>query len=167
MGLWRIIMLMAMMITGLSIFYLSYRLGRFSFFKERKLKFFGGAFFVVLGFVLIGIFLNFINAIVCIIYLTLILLICDFIWWFVQKFKSKKINSDWSFLTAVVLTFSVLLLGWYNAHHVWQTDYKIKTGKNIQNTKIAMFADAMLAIIKGMYMGAILPDFSNLICSLS
>lgn len=142
MGLWRIIMLTAMMITGLSIFYLSYRLGRFSFFKERKLKFFGGAFFVVLGFSLIGVFLNFINAIVCIIYLTLISLICDFIWWFIQKFKSKKINSDGSFLTAVVLTFSILLLGWYNAHHVWQTDYKIQTDKNIQNMKIAMFADA-------------------------
>ena len=142
MGLWRIIMLTAMMITGLSIFYLSYRLGRFSFFKERKLKFFGGAFFVVLGFSLIGVFLNFINAIVCLAYLTLISLICDLIWWIIQKFKSKKINSDWSFLTAVVLTFSVLLLGWYNAHHVWQTDYKIQTDKNIQNMKIAMFADA-------------------------
>ena len=32
---------------------------------------------------------------------------------------------------------------------------------------IAMFADAMFAIMSGMYIGAILPDFSNLICSLS
>ncbi len=142
MGLWRIIMLMAMMITGLSIFYLSYRFGCFSFFKGKRLKFFGGAFFVVLGFSLIGVFFNFINAIVCIIYLTLISLICDFTFWIVQKFKTKKINSDCSFLTSVILTFSALLLGWYNAHHVWQTDYKIQTDKNIHNIKIAMFADA-------------------------
>lgn len=142
MGLWRIIMLTAMIVTGLSVFYLSYRLGRFSFFKGRKLKFFGGAFFVVMGFSLMGIFLNFINAIICVIYLTMISLVCDLIWWIIQKFKSKKINSDGSFLTAIVLTFLALLLGWCNAHHVWQTDYKIKTGKNIQNMKIAMFADA-------------------------
>jgi len=142
MGLWRIIMLTAMMITGLSVFYLSYRLGRFSFFKGRKLKFFGGAFFVVMGFSLMGVFLNFINAIICVIYLTLISLVCDFLFWIYQKISRKTLNYNRSFLLALVLTVFSLSLGWYNVHYVWQTDYKIQTNKNIQNIKIAMFADA-------------------------
>lgn len=144
MGLWRIIMLTAMIVTGLSVFYLSYRLGRFSFSKSnaKKLKFFGGAFFVVMGFSLIAFFLNFINAIVCLIYLTMVSLVCDFLFWIYQKISRKTLNYNRSFLLALVLTVFSLSLGWYNAHHVWQTDYKIQTDKNIQNMKIAMFADS-------------------------
>jgi predicted MPP superfamily phosphohydrolase len=33
-------------------------------------------------------------------------------------------------------------VGWYLAHNVWQTDYRLVTPKNIQDLKIIMFADA-------------------------
>ena len=137
MGLWRIIMMTALAITGLAIFYLSYRLGRFSFLKNnpKKLRFFGGAFFVVLAFGLLVLLLNAVNAVICVIYLTLISLLCDFILWLYQKLCRKKLKHDWAFPVAVLLTFLALSLGWYNAHHVWQTDYKIQTDKNIHNIK--------------------------------
>lgn len=144
MNMWRLIMLIALAITGMCIFYLSYRLGKFSFVKSnpKKLKFFGGAFFVVLIFAVIAFLLKPVNAVIVVFYLTLFSLLSDLLVWLYQKIIRHRFKHDWAFPSAILLTFLSLLLGWYNAHHVWQTDYTLTTNKKVPNLKVALIADS-------------------------
>lgn len=63
--------------------------------------------------------------------------------------ESKNIDSGKfrPYLTGIiVLCFEICYfsVGWYQAHHVWRTEYTLKTDKDlgIDNLKVAMFADS-------------------------
>lgn len=38
--------------------------------------------------------------------------------------------------------FVYLCVGWYQAHHIWQKDYTIKTDKKVGNIKVALLSDS-------------------------
>ena len=147
MRMWLIIMYVTLAVTGGCLFYLSYKVGRLPFFEKavgnsRLRRFFGGAFVVFSIFGIIGFFLNLINAIVCIVYLSMIWIVCDAAFFSIGKIGKKTFEKKSVALVAFTATVFSLSVGWYRAHNVWQTPYAIESDKEIQDLKIIMFADS-------------------------
>ena len=82
MKMWIIIMLTALLMTGIALLYLSWRVSLFDLIGSADLpkwrRFIRGLLLVVLLFVIVGKLLNPVNAIVCVFYLAMIWLLCDF-----------------------------------------------------------------------------------------
>ena len=147
MSMWLIIMWTTLALTGVALVYLSTRVCRFNCIQRitqnvetRKAAVCGG---IVFGlFAVLVLILNFVNAIVCAIYFALIWLVCDMLFYPVQKIRKKAFKCYYAGGAAVILSIAALVCGWYLDHHVWQTDYVLKTNKNIDPLKIVMFADS-------------------------
>lgn len=147
MFMWMMIMYTTLALTGAALVYLSDRVSRFGFMadlvqKGRNAQVAVGAVVVFLIFALIGLAINFMNAIICAIYFALAWLVCDLLFWFISKFRKQSFKRYYAGGAAVVLAFAALCLGWYQDHHVWKTEYNLTTAKDINNIKILMFADS-------------------------
>ena len=145
--MWMMIMYTTLALTGAALVYLSDRVSRFGFMaklvqKGRNAQVAVGAVVVFSVFALIGLAINFMNAIICAIYFALAWLICDLLFWLIFKFRKQSFKRYYAGGAAVVLAFSALCLGWYQDHHVWKTEYNLATSKDIKNIKILMFADS-------------------------
>lgn len=62
----------------------------------------------------------------------------------VTHFTGRQFTVNWQGWLAIVSSVIYLAIGWYLLHHVWQTDYSLKTDKAVK-LKIAMFADSHLS----------------------
>ena len=149
MSMWFIILLVALILTALALFYLSCAVCRFycfsHFIENRRMrKILVGGGIVLLSFACIWLVLGFANAIVCSIYFAMIWIITDIVFFFVRKIKKCTFKKYYAGGVAVALSVLSLSVGWFLDHHVWQTDYSLSSSKNIQPLKIAMFADAHL-----------------------
>ncbi|MBR1944755.1 MAG: metallophosphoesterase [Alphaproteobacteria bacterium] len=146
MTMWLVIMYVTLMITGSSLLYLSNRVSKFRIFKvseeKKKNRFVPSAFVVFLIFGLIGLAINFINAVVCAIYFALIWLVSDAVFFVVEKIRHKPFEKYFAGMFAIVASIAALSCGWYLNHNVWQTTYVIETDKNVKDMKIIMFADS-------------------------
>lgn len=146
MTMWLVIMYVTLMITGSSLLYLSNRVSKFRIFKtseeKKKNRFMLGTLTVFLIFGLIGLILNFINAVVCAIYFALIWLVSDVVFFVVEKIRHKPFEKYFAGMFAIVASIAALSCGWYLNHNVWQTTYVIETDKNVKDMKIIMFADS-------------------------
>lgn len=147
MMMWMIIMWTTLASAGMALLYLSNRVCRFGFMdiisrKNDKLK---GALGVVLVFglfAIIGIYLNFMNAIVCAVYFALIWLFCDIAEQIIKKIGKLSFKCYYFGVLAAILSISALGYGWYLDHNVWKTEYNLTTSKAVSKLKIAMFADS-------------------------
>ena len=92
---------------------------------------------------------NFINAIICAIYVAMIWAVSDFIFWILQKFFQISFQHYYAGWTAIIASIAILLTGWYLNHHAWQVDYVVKTSKKIEPLKIVMFADSHIGTTFG------------------
>ena len=147
MRMWLIIMWTTLIATCLGLFYLSNRVNKFGFMSRlakghTKRQAIYSILLVFLSFYLIGFSINFMNAIVCVIYFTLLWAISDFIFGIIQKVRQKGFARYYAGGVAVLTSVLALSIGWYLDHHVWQTDYYFTTDKNIKNLKIIEFADS-------------------------
>ena len=146
MTMWLVIMYATLMITGASLLYLSNRVGKFRIFKtseeKKKNRFMLGTLTVFLIFGLIGLAINFINAVVCAIYFALIWLVSDVVFFVVEKIRHKPFEKYFAGMFAIVASIAALSCGWYLNHNVWQTTYVIETDKAVKDIKIIMFADS-------------------------
>ena len=75
-------------------------------------------------------------------YLALIWVLSDLVFWLIEKFSHLTFEHYYAGWTAILITIITLSIGWYLDHHVWQTNYNLKTNKEISGLKIAMFADS-------------------------
>lgn len=145
--MWIIIMWTTLIITGMALVYVSNRVCKFGFIRrltkedEKRKAFIGGG-IVFGGFGVLCWLLNFMNAIVCIVYFALAWLICDFIFFLTEKLRKQPFKRYYSGSCAVIIALAALIYGWYAAHNVWRTEYNLVTAKNIENLKIVMFADS-------------------------
>ena len=139
MGMWLVIMFVGLLFTAVSLLYLKSRVEKFSPVNVKN-KSLISSLIVVLIFSVIGISLNFINAIICAIYFAMIWCICDLVFGRIKK-SYKHYYAGW---VATILSIIILSCGWYLGHNVWKTEYNIITQKSIPNLKIAMFADSHL-----------------------
>ena len=147
MTMWLIIMWVTLVITGMALVYLCGRMIKFGC----VLKLTGNdpkcqamiCGITVFGiFALIGATMHFMNAIVCAVYFAMIWIVCDLCFWLWQKICRCTFKRYYAGATAIILSIAALSCGWYLDHHVWQTNYTLTTDKNIENLKIAMFADS-------------------------
>ena len=93
-------------------------------------------------------FINIFAVIVALIHLFFIWVLCDFIAWIYRKCAKKQRTRNIEGACAIVLTAAVLCMGWYLAHHVYETDYRFETNKPLPDghLRVAMLADSHLSI---------------------
>ena len=147
MKLWFIIMHTVLITTGCAFIYLSTRFAKLSFVNYLSKSKFLSKFAICVGMVLalfgiISFAIGYINAIVCIIYLSLIWIFTDIAFYIIKKLTQKDFSYNLTGIIASVLTISALSAGWYLNHNVWQTTYSLTTQKELPDLRIAMFADS-------------------------
>ena len=146
MSLWQIIGIMLLVISIFSVAYISLRISNFEFFanfcKNKIIKLFIAFVIVATIFGMLVWQLKFINAVIVFLYASIIWLICDVLFWGVQKLRKKNFKYYYAGWLAIIISCLYLFNGWYQAHNVWKTDYNIITNKKVQNLRIIMFADA-------------------------
>ena len=149
MTMWVIIMWVAMTMLAASIGYLASRLSlilpadlfvHWSFFKRICLCI--GA--VLSVGVILAVCIDVINAMVCLLYLALIWLAADIVFWFLHKFFSISVAYPYVGATAVVIAVAALSVGWYLNHCAWAAHYELTTEKQVPPLKVVMFADSHL-----------------------
>lgn len=111
---------------------------------KKWLSFVIGVAAVIIFSAVIALAMNMMNAIVCLLHLVLFWLICDFAGWIVRKCSKRTFKIYYAGICAVVLTAVYLCIGWYFAHHVYETDYTIETEKEIPEgeLRVALIADS-------------------------
>ena len=143
MKMWFFIMIATLAATGAGLIYLTGRVGNFAFFQRRgKEKLFLCALTVAGLFVITGLTINFINAIVCVIYFSLFWIAGDTLFLFLEKIRHQPFERYYAGAAAVAATVIALSAGWYLDHSVRPVFYTIETDKDVGNLKIAMFADS-------------------------
>ena len=99
--------------------------------------------FIAFGFVgIMTLCIDFINAIVCVMYLAMIWVVSDFAFLMLEKIAHLTFAHYYAGWMALAVTVVTLIFGWYSDHHVWQTNYELTTHKDLSELKIAMFADS-------------------------
>ena len=93
-------------------------------------------------------FVNMFTMFVVLIHLMVIWIICDLIAFIIRKLRHKPRTRNYAGGAALLLTAAVLGMGWYFAHHVYETDYQLTTQKSLggEPLRIAMLADSHLSI---------------------
>lgn len=147
MMMWMMIMYATLFATAVALLYVSSRVCKFGDISRlcngnKKGVTAVGIIIVFLLFALVGYLINFMNAIVCVVYFAMIWAVCDLVFAFIVKIRKQNFAHYYSGIMAVVLSVAALAWGWYLNHNVWQTTYNLVTGKNIENIKIVMFADS-------------------------
>lgn len=144
--MWLVIMLVALLITGISLIYLANRVSLFDFIGASDLpkwrRWLRGFLLVILLFVISAKLLNPVNAMVCAFYFAIVWIICDLGFVVAKRFFDIHLNGYYAGYIAIILTIVALSIGWYLNHNVWQTDYTIHSDKIKQPLKIVMFADS-------------------------
>lgn len=149
MTMWIIILWTVLALLGLALAYIGFHVPKF-FAPETVAHWSKIRYFLVGGWSVIGLVgiltlcLDFVNAIVCALYLAMIWVVSDFVFGILQKFFNLTFSHYWAGYVAIILTVITLVAGWYLNHHVWATHYMLATDKKIPPMRLVMFADAHL-----------------------
>ena len=149
MTMWVIIMWVTIALVITALFYVSSKVPNLIEIKDiaewGKFKQFSLGLLITLGFSgIIMLCIDFVNAMVCVLYVAMIWAVSDFAFWLTEKLGHITFEHYYAGWTALVVSILALSVGWYLDHHVWQTDYELTTSKNVPAFKIAMFADSHL-----------------------
>lgn len=147
MTMWIIIMWTIIVVFTMASFYLGARvphllntesIANWSYFKQFSL-----GLLITLGFFgIVTLCLDFVNAIVCVIYVAMIWLASDLMFGLIQKVVNISFEHYYAGWGALTVSVFALIIGWYLAHHVWQTNYHLTTTKDVPDLRVAMFADS-------------------------
>lgn len=151
MNFWGILFIAAAVLALLGIVYLVARFHKFSFMQKFAKKHPVMAWLisaVPVGAVFLFGLINLYAAIVVLLHLMLIWGICDIV-----SFIHRKRRHSWSVryyagAAALLITTAYLGAGWFFAHHVFETDYRFNTPKELgmERLRVAQFADLHLGI---------------------
>ena len=83
-----------------------------------------------------------INAVICLIHLFVFWIVGDGIFYVIRKIRKKPFRRYYAGAVAILFTIGWLSVGWYQAHHVWEKDYTIKTDKEVGTIRIALLSDS-------------------------
>jgi len=147
MTMWIIIMWVSIAVVTASLFFVSAKVPSLinieTIAEWGKFKQFSLGLLITLGFTgIIMLCIDFINAIICVMYLAMIWALSDFAFWLIEKLGHITFEHYYAGWTALVISAVALSIGWYLDHNVWQTDYKLTTNKDLPDLKVAMFADS-------------------------
>ena len=147
--MWFIIIGMLIGVFLLGMLYISFRAAHFRFINKitngrktyaRLLCF---VVFTTLT-VLLWLYWDLINAMVCMVHLMLFWLICDFIWLLIRKTRRHTPDSYYAGAAAIVLCTIYLAFGWYGVHHVRTTRYELESYKLDTDLRIVQISDSHL-----------------------
>lgn len=142
--MWLIILFVVILITIGCVLFCTHKLNKFlstkNFTKNKSFSI--SLLLVLLLFIILALSLKLINAVICILYLTLICLCIDSLSFLLKRLFKYQIKNTISLGFSFFITILVLNYGWYLDHEVWKTEYNILTTKNITPIKIAFFADS-------------------------
>ena len=148
--MWLMIMLILLGLALLAVYYLLTRFHHFSFEQELAAGHRALSWLVAfLPLALLGLFAvkNVTTLIVVLLHLTAGFLLCGLIASLTKRLAGVEIPYDIQGAAAIVLTAVYLSLGWYMAHHVFETDYRFETRKPLkQDFRIAALADSHLGV---------------------
>lgn len=136
---------------ALGLFYLTGRFHRFTplqkLGKKHKLLSWIIAALPVLGMLCFG-FINIIAAMVVLIHVMVIWFFCDLVAKMIRRLAKKERQYYPEGILAIAVSCIVLGIGWYNAHHVCETDYSFTTQKSLggEPLRIIEIADSHLGI---------------------
>jgi len=84
--------------------------------------------------------------VVVILHLILVWALCDLVGYVVQKLRKQSFKRYYQGAFAILLTAVYLAMGWYNAHHIVQTNYTFQTEKLLgrDSLRIVLIADSHL-----------------------
>lgn len=144
----RLLILIGLVLAGCAaLFYLVSRVHRFRFSLalargRRGWSWVISALAVLLPSAAIWLAWGYMNAIICLLHLALFWLLSDALFALLKRLHGKPWRRYYAGLTALLLTAAYLSAGWVQAHHVWQTDYVIRTDKPVGTLRIALLADS-------------------------
>lgn len=149
MAIWITIMLTVIAVFIAAVVYLSGKIPKLLRFaalsKWGKFKRFSlGLLMILCAIGILTLCLDFVNALVCIVYLAMIWGITDLVFYLTEKFAHISFKFYCAGWAALAITAVYLGTGWYLNHHVWQTDYELTTDKDVLAFKIAMLSDVHL-----------------------
>lgn len=143
--MWGGIMLTVLLAAGAAFVFLINRIMRLNFMKKLKRKstrILASIAVVLLGILICSLCLSAINAIIVLLHVILFWAICDFVAFIIGKISSKTISHGIPALVSIILTVSYLCICFYLADHVWETDYSLKSSKQVGSVKVVQFADS-------------------------
>ena len=85
---------------------------------------------------------NMMNALVCMVHLTVFWLICDLTAAIIARLRRRKPRAQRAGVAALALCAVYLAGGWYAAHHVWAKNYTFETGKLDGDLRVVQITDA-------------------------
>lgn len=143
----NLILVIILTIVLYMFYYLVKSVYKLKYFDKINNKFFRVVISIILLSLLFLLF-KFTDAFIIYIHLAIFLLLCNILFYFINKKKSKKNKYHYEtiFFIALLITTIYMSIGLYQAYHVWETKYEIYTDKNIgaDNFRIAQISDAHL-----------------------
>lgn len=147
MNMWALLMIVLFVLAFVGILYLASRIRKFAFFKritkeKRIVQIVVSILIVVAITAVLWLAWGSMNAIICILHLLVFWLISDGIFALIKKLGKKTFVRYYAGIAAIVFTVGYLGIGWYQAHHVWETTYDIQTDKAVGKLKVAVLSDS-------------------------
>lgn len=148
--MWQIISFTVSVLALLALLYLLSCFHRFSCFKRLekrgRMLSWGAA---LLPLCALGLLcaVNLVVGVIVLLHLTAGFLLCALLSFLIEKLAGRKVPYDLRGAAAILLTAAWLGMGWYAAHHVVVTDYRVETAKPLRRDyRIVEIADAHLGV---------------------
>lgn len=142
--LW-VILLIVLLLTGISaVLFLIRSVRRFRF-AARLSPGAGravGAAVVLLPLALVWVVWGYMNAILVLLHLALFWGVAELVQRAVQKRRGQPLRRYYAGAIAILAAVLYLGVGFYQANHVWQTDYTLTTAKQVGSLRVALLADS-------------------------
>ena len=147
MWMWMILMIVLFALTIAGVCYLANRIGKFALIQKltrgkKVARMLAGLLIAAALTAVIWLAWGSMNAIVCVLHLIIFWLVSDGIFALIKKRRKKPFTRYYAGIAAITVTICYLGVGWYQAHHVWQTAYQIQTDKNVGDLRVAVFSDS-------------------------
>lgn len=149
MTMWLILFGRLFLLGGASLFFLIYSLGRLPFMEvltngSKIMTWLISAAIVIIPTCLIWMSYTVTNAIIVLLHFTFFWGLAEILRVLAMKFDLATISRSAAALVGVLVTVVYLGVGWYQAHHVAQTEYTVTTDKKVGNLRVAFFGDSHL-----------------------
>lgn len=149
MTMWLILFGSLFLLGGASLFFLIYSLGRLPFMEvltngSKIMTWLISAAIVIIPTCLIWMSYTVTNAIIVLLHFTFFWGLAEILRVLAMKFDLATISRSAAALVGVLVTVVYLGVGWYQAHHVAQTEYTVTTDKKVGNLRVAFFGDSHL-----------------------
>lgn len=145
--LWTILMVVLFLASIAGVIYLISRIRRFAWIRQlvqhkKRADLVAAILVVIIPSALLWIWMGSMNVIICLLHLIVFWIIFEAVFGVIAKRRKQPWKRYYAGAVTLLFTFLYLLAGWYQAHHVWKTDYTIQTDKAVGTIRIALLADS-------------------------